>query len=214
MSEFEHLDEAADLYAIGALDDAQREAIDRHVARCDQCARILAAAEDRVAVLAAADAQHAPPAQLERRVVSLVRRQPSRLRALIPAIAAALIAGLLPSAYFWQQNQAMHAAMVAESDAMNRLALMPHRSAAFTQMSSGSAAKVMYAPDGSWYVVFVRGASKALSVAWMHDGQRTMLGTATPHGQVAMLYLPRSHRMDQLALMDGERVVAEAQLAY
>jgi hypothetical protein len=41
-----------------------------------------------------------------------------------------------------------------------------------------------------------------------------MLGTAMPHGDVALLYLPKSKRMDQLALMDGEQVVASAQLAF
>lgn len=215
LERFDHLDdELADLYAIGALDNSERDGVDRHVARCDACARLVGAAEERVTTLAQADVAHAPPAQLGRRVASIVRREPSRVRASFAAIAAALVIGLLPSAYFWQQNQAMHAAMLADDDAMNRLASMPHRSAAFSTMSGGSAARVMYAPDGSWYVVLVRGATRALSVAWMHDGQKTMLGTTTPRGQVAMLYLPKSHRMDQLALMDGAKVVAEAQLAY
>lgn len=214
MNELGHLDDAADLYAIGALDDFEQAAIDKHVATCDECARLLGEAEERVTLLAEADVRRRPPAQLERRVVSIVRARTSRPRALIPAIAAALVIGLLPSAYFWQQNQAMHAVMIVQADAMNRVASMPHRSVAFTNMGNGSAARVMYAPDGSWYVVFVRGATRALSVAWMHDGQRTMLGTATPHGSIAMLYLPKSHRMDQLALLDGEQVVAEAQLAY
>jgi hypothetical protein len=48
----------------------------------------------------------------------------------------------------------------------------------------------------------------------MHDGEQTMLGQAVPHGDVAMLYLPKSHRMDQLALMDGAQVVAQASLRY
>jgi anti-sigma factor RsiW len=214
MREFEHVGDFADLYALGALDDAEREAADRHIAACAQCAELVAESEGLVTALAAAQAQHAPPAQLERRMRAIVARPPARWRSLAPAIAATLILGLLPSAYFYRQNQAMHAAMVADAAAMNRVALMPHRSVAFTEMSNGSAARVMYAPDGSWYVVLVQGASRALSVAWMHDGQRTMLGTAVPHGDVAMLYLPKSHRMDQLALMDGERIVAEAQLAY
>lgn len=213
MNQLEHIDDAADLYALGALDDEERRAIDRHVAQCDACARLLSEAEERVATLAQADVQHRAPAQLERRVSSIVRSRP-RPSASFMAIAAALVIGLLPSAYFWQQNQAMHAAMVADADAMNRVASSPHRSVAFSEMPGGSAARVMYAPDGTWYVVMVRGASRALSVAWMHDGQQTMLGTAMPHGEVALLYLPRSHRMDQLALMDGDRVVAEAQLAY
>jgi hypothetical protein len=72
----------------------------------------------------------------------------------------------------------------------------------------------MYALDGSWYVVVVRNPSKSLSVAWMHDGVHTMLGNAVPNGNVAMLYLPKSHRMDRLALMDGDRIVAEAALSW
>jgi hypothetical protein len=215
MNAFEHLGDTADLYAIGALDDAETEAVDRHVASCNQCAHELAAAEDRVATLAVADARHTPPPQLARRIAAITAvRQPSRLRAFIPAMAAALAIGLLPSVYFWQQNQTMHAAMLTNAEAMNRVVSTPHRSVDFSKMSDGSAARVMYAQDGSWYVVLVSNASKALSVAWMHDGRRTMLGTATPHGPVAMLYLPKSHRMDQLALLDGEQVVAEAQLGY
>ena len=108
----------------------------------------------------------------------------------------------------------MHETMVADAQAMDRLAAMPHQTAAFKGMSPNAAASVMYAPDGSWYVILVRGASRALDVAWMHEGKKTILGTAQPLGDVAVLYLPNSHRMDQLALLDGEQVVAEAQLAY
>ena len=213
MNELDHLRDTADLYALGALDDAEREAVDKHVAHCEECAALLGEAEARVTVLIEADGRYVPEAPLERRVTPIVRRRPA-LPYAFAAVAAAFVIGLLPSAYFWQQNQAMHATMLADAAAMNRLASMPHRSAEFSTMNGNSAARVMYAPDGSWYVVLIRGASRALSVAWMHDGQRTMLGTATPYGEVAMLYLPNSHRMDQLALMDGERVVAKAQLAY
>ena len=44
-------------------------------------------------------------------------------------------------------------------------------------------------PDGSWYLIVVHDASKALGVAWMHDGRHTMLGRTVPRGSVAMLYL-------------------------
>lgn len=81
-------------------------------------------------------------------------------------------------------------------------------------MQPSPPAEVVYAPDGSWYLVVVRDAGKALDVVWMHDGERTMLGRATPRGNLAMLYLPKSHRMDRLALMDGGRVVAEATLSW
>ena len=108
----------------------------------------------------------------------------------------------------------MQDAVLSESAAMDRLAATAHHTASFRSSSGALAANVMYPPDGSWYVIVVRGASHALQVAWMHDGQQTMLGDTVPHGRFAMLYLPKSHRMEQLALMDGPRIVALAQLPY
>ena len=81
-------------------------------------------------------------------------------------------------------------------------------------MPQPSKALVMYAPSGAWYVIVVRNASKTLHVAWLHDGKQTMLGDAVAHEGTAMLYLPKSHRMEQLALMDGPQVVAQAALHH
>lgn len=203
-----HIGDDAALYALGALDEAERDAIDAHVAQCEPCARLLGQAEADVVRAVEREPQYAVPA-------TVGRLRPRRLRpawsVALAAIAAAIVFGILPSLYFWQQDQATRIAMRAQTAAMHRLASAPFRSVAFR----GSArARVMYGPDGSWYVIVVRDASKALQVAWMHDGTRTMLGSVVPHGDVAMLYLPRSHRMRQLALMDGGAVVAEAKLAY
>jgi len=216
----EHIADDAALYALGALDEVSHRRIDAHVAGCDACAALLGEAEARVAVLAAAEAQHAlpagftAPARPQPAVAKTASSARPKWRAIAAAAAAVLVFGFAPSAYLWQQNRAMHDSMETENAAMRQLADGRFRTATFAAMSDGSDARVMYSPDGSWYVVIVRGATKALQVAWMHDGERTMLGTAQPHGDVAMLYLPRSHRMDQLALVDGPAVVAEAQLAY
>ena len=128
------------------------------------------------------------------------------------ALAAALLVGLLPSMYFWRENRALHRAMVAQSEAMERVAAGPHLTAAFRSAPGSPPASVTYAPDGSWYLIVVHDASKALGVAWMHEGRHTMLGRTVSRGSVAMLYLPKSHRMDRLALMDGPRIVAQADL--
>jgi anti-sigma-K factor RskA len=49
-----------DLYALGALDDAERQAFESHVASCADCAEKLAAARGRVALLAFAAPTVAP----------------------------------------------------------------------------------------------------------------------------------------------------------
>jgi anti-sigma factor RsiW len=215
----EHIGDDAALYALGVLDEVSRRRVDAHAATCDGCAQELGRAEEEVATLAAAEPQYrlpegfGAPAAPQRPTLEKSRARYSWFAPAV-AVAAVLVFGFAPSLYMWQQNRAMHDSMVAENAAMKQLAAGPFRTASFAAMSDGSDARVMYSPDGSWYVVLVRGAKRALQVAWMHDGERTMLGTAQPHGDVAMLYLPRSHRMDQLALVDGPTVVAEAQLAY
>jgi hypothetical protein len=206
-----HLGDVAELYALGALDERERRDAERHASHCVQCMRRLAEAERDVAQMAASQAQYSVPASLSLRVENALR--PRALRPWL-AVAAALAIGFVPAAYFWRQDQAMHATMAVDSQALDRLATAPHRSVAFSALPEGGRAHVMYGRDGSWYVVVVAPAPKALTVAWMHDGRHIALGTAVPLGNVAMLYLPSSHRMDRLALMDGATVVAEAQLAY
>jgi hypothetical protein len=214
----EHIGDDAALYALGILDEVSRRRIDAHVATCDACAAELGEAESQVATLAAAEPQHQLPAGFAAPAAPQpARAKPRARQSWFPtavAAAAVLLFGVSPFMYMWRENRAMHDSMLVENAAMKQLAAGPFRTASFAAMGDGSDARVMYSPDGSWYVILVRGATRALQVAWMHDGERTMLGTAQPHGDVAMLYLPRSHRMDQLALVDGPTVVAEAQLAY
>ncbi len=206
----EHIGEIAALYALGVLDDAERLEVDAHAARCEACAQALGQAADDVTALGEADAHHALPANVR----PLRGRRPRFVFPLALQIAAALLIAILPSAYFYDQSRTMRDTVVAQDAAMARMTSMPHRTVAFTS-STGADAHVMYGNDGSWYVIVVRGATKALHVAWMHDGTKTTLGTPQGRGGVATLYLPKSHRMDRLALVDdNDTVVAQANLVY
>jgi hypothetical protein len=208
-------EECADLaaaYALGALDDAERASLEQHLRECPSCAQLVAAAERDVALVASLEPQREAPRELNRRIERELAPPHTRWP-LAAALAAALVVGLLPSAYFWSQNRSMHDAMLAQSSAMERLSAAPHHVARFKTVHAMAPAEVAYAPDGSWYFVVVH-ASKSLSVAWMHGGRHIMLGNTEPRGSIATLYLPQSHRMDRLALMDGDRVVAEAILSW
>ena len=218
-----HIGERAALYALGALDATESIAVEAHLRVCAECTNLVGQAERDVATIASLETRREAPLALRERierllapaVAPLITRPGMRISwPSIAAIAAAFLIGVLPSAYLWERNRAMQDAMLYESAAMDRLAATEHRTAAFRGPGGVLAANVAYAPDGSWYVIVVRGASHALRVAWMHDGAQTMLGEAVPHGRVAMLYLPKSHRMEQLALMDGQRIVAQATLRY
>jgi anti-sigma factor RsiW len=217
----EHVEDRAELYALGLLDGRESAGVERHIAECSSCAQRVGSAERDVALIASMEPHRTAPPELTKRVEQSLRvhrtsqlaRAVNRPWAFSAALAAALLLGLLPSAYVWSQLRALHATMLAQNAAMERLTFA-HRTATFRATHGGPAAEVMYAPDGSWYVVVVRDASKPLALAWMHDGERTMLGSTVAHGNLATLYLPKSHRMDRLALMDGNRIVAEATLSW
>jgi anti-sigma factor RsiW len=222
-----HVDDRAALYALGALDESEAATVREHVAQCLACAQAVGAAEADVALAASLEPRFEAPAALGSRIERLLsgeevraidgKRRWSASASPWLAVAAAFVIGVLPSAYFMRENRTMHNAMAVQSEAMGRLATSAHRVAAFQPMPAmpeGSSASVAYASGGQWYVIVVKDVTRSLGVAWMHDGQQTMLGQVVPHGDVAMLYLPKSHRMDQLALMDGGQVVAQASLSY
>jgi anti-sigma-K factor RskA len=222
-----HVDDRAALYALGALDENEAASVRAHVAACATCAQTVGASEADVALAASLEPRYEAPAALGSRIERLLsggevraidgKRGWSASASPWLAVAAAFIIGILPSAYFLRENWAMHNAMAVQSAAVDRLASTSHRVAAFHRMPAmpeGSSASVAYASGGEWYVIVVKDVSRTLGVAWMHDGRQTMLGQVVPHGDVAMLYLPKSHRMDQLALMDGAQVVAQASLSY
>ena len=203
----DHLGELAALYALGVLEPHEVRAAEEHLLSCDACRRLLAQAQADVAAMAAAEPQIDPPS---RQTPAAARPPRPGFNRMWLAIAAAFTIAILPAGYLFEQNLAMHQAMLADAQAMARVASSPHRTVAFR----GSDAHVMYGPDGSWYCIVIRGASAPLHVVWPHDGTVTMLGTAVPHGDIALLYLPSSHRMDRLSLMQNGLVVGQAQLVF
>lgn len=209
----EQIADLAELYALGTLDESERAAVDEHLRGCATCTQRLGEAEGDVALIASMEPRRTAPRELQARVDRALqnRRQPW-----MPAmaIAAAMAIAFLPSLYLWSRTDALHRAMLAQTAAAQRLAGAPHRMARFRTMPGMPPAEVAYAPDGSWYLVLVHGTSKRLSVAWMHDGTKTMLGDVMPSEHLASLYLPKSHRMDRIALMDGDRIVADVTLSW
>jgi hypothetical protein len=209
----EQIADLAELYALGALPDSERAGVDAHLRGCASCTQLLGNAERDVALIASMEAQRAAPRDLQARVEHTLRT-PQQIWMPPAAIAAAVAIAFLPSLYLWSQINSLNRTMLTQTAAMERLAEAPHRMARFQTMPGMPPAEVVYAPDGSWYLVMVHGMQRPLSVAWMHDGTKTMLGDTVPRGNVAALYLPKSHRMDRLALMDGDRIVGEATLSW
>lgn len=209
-----HIGENAELYAAGALDGAEAQAVEMHVRTCEPCAQLLSDANEAVAAIESARTHVAPPSALGRRLHASTRSHAAQHRWIFGlATAAALAIALIPTWVAVDRSREI-AAMNADEQALARIARAPSvRRAAF--MSSGRPmGNVLYGKRGDWYYIVVMHPTAQMRVAYVHDGRREMLGTIAVHGASGTLYLPIDHRMDELALMEGDTVVADARLVY
>jgi hypothetical protein len=217
----EHIGDLAELYAVGTLGEFESADVERHAAECAACAARLHEAEATVATLAQAQAlpvREAPLALHSRVDRSLRVRRPGTLtwHPLAAAVAAAIVLALIPAWVAVDRNTAL-VAMRQDERALARLAsagtgidhaqfMSPH--------NKPMNAKVLYGPQGDWYYIVVMHPRPGMQVAYVHDGHMEMLGRVAMHGDSGTLYLPVNHKMDELALLEGSTVVADAHLAY
>jgi len=189
-----HLDEDADAYALGALDEPGMARVDALAASCDDCARRVGEAEATVArMVVPVD----PP----------VRAMPS-VRTAWLAIAAAFAIGLLPSAYLLTRA---HDASATQAVALDALVHSHFLHAPFASLAPDAPhAKAIYARDGSWLYV-VSDVPRALTVV-AEPGDR-VLGTLEPSGTAASLYVNAATVAREIVeLHDGARPVARVTL--
>lgn len=78
-----------DLYALGALEGEEKQAIEAHVASCAECAGKLAEARGRVALLAFAAPVVAPSPGVKQRLMAQVRAESSASASPAPAVSSA-----------------------------------------------------------------------------------------------------------------------------
>lgn len=75
----EHVDDLIDLYALGALEPGEQQAVDEHIETCTRCRAQLAEAKRLVLLLAWTPDQHDPPPALQQklmqRITGLQRRE-------------------------------------------------------------------------------------------------------------------------------------------
>ena len=201
----EHLEEAAELYALGALSDDERAAAEAHIAQCGACARRVGHAEETLADLVQ---PQTPSAQLDRRVRATFARRGS-VRAFYPLVAAALIVALLPGAFLWQRDRDLRAA-----DAVNRQAVAAMIGSHFLHSqfvgvaADAPPAKAIFARNGAWvYVIAVTGRDLTLT-AGGH-----VLGKLSGTGNERAIFVEHPPATRSLILSDGSRMLARAAVA-
>ena len=107
-------EEDFDLYALGALEGEEKQALEAHLGACSDCARKLEMARGRIALLALAAPPHSPPSRVRERLLRQVHAEshaPEKekragwwMAILAPATAALALATIL----LWVSNNRLN----------------------------------------------------------------------------------------------------------
>jgi hypothetical protein len=188
----EHLGEGAELYALGALDPAELQAAEAHLAGCGECRARAADAESVAAALASALPAYQPSAALRRR---LLAGMPGRALRGVPsaprwAMAAAAVFALGFGLAGWQDLALQ--SQRSQSDAALTAIVHGHFNHATLKKArpSSPGAKVLYARDGTWlYAIVDRPVRGMRLIARDATGGSRDLGTFGSDGRLSTLFV-------------------------
>ena len=195
----EHLNDDAELYALGLTERDRDAEIEAHLAECAACRERVVAAEAAAASLAAA----LPP------VPAAAPRRASWWPGLATA-AAVLFA--FTTAYEGSAAHAASAQMQRTDVALTALASSHFGHTTLTS-EPGVIAKAIYARDGAWCYVVASGAPRGAHVMMRRGATARDMGALDP-GAPATLFVKNPGKGDEIGIVAGDRVVAHGRPAY
>jgi hypothetical protein len=182
-----HIDQEAELYALGMLDEKERARIDDHLATCEPCTVRIGTAEAAVAAL----------------VDSTQRRRPERRTAWWPVAAAAAFA--LTAMGLLGQNVALRGALGSDGALVATL-VDSHFDHAQFQTPGGAAlpAKAIYERHGKWFEILADGTPAWHVVFVRPDGSRDRARAEfARRGAASLVYSAQSAPVRSIDLEDA-----------
>lgn len=200
-----HEDELIELYALGSIDEREREAVEEHVAVCESCRARFLDAVDVVANLEEAEMRAQGVQSAVQRTVLTLRRQFGALAAALVLVAA----GSIGYALIERGHQP-----AVTSEPLAAIVSSHFFHAAFASVERGApSAKVLYARDGSWLYV-IANADASYRVVGTVDGTKMFVGTTESRNGESTLFVRPSRRYGALELTDGKSTLSRAVLVY
>jgi hypothetical protein len=193
-----HLNDDAELYAVG-LTERERDAdIERHLARCSDCVARVIAAEAVGAALAGA--------------LQPIPTTSGRWRRPWMSVAAAAAMVFASTTAFEAMASHAAASRLAHADiALNDIATSHFGHNTLTS-DSGIVARALYAPNGTWCYVIAANAPQGAHVSIRH-GQQTIDGGLMHSGALSTLLIPDPGKPDEIDIVVGDHVVARGRRA-
>jgi hypothetical protein len=187
-----HLDDDAELYALGLTDRERDAEIEAHLAECDACRARVVAAESAAASLAAT----LPP---------MPAAAPRRAWWTSVAAAAAVVFAVATA---FEANTA-HTATSELNRTDGALVAIASSHFGHTTLTSdpGVVAKAIYARDGAWCYVIVTGAPRGAHVV-MYRGATSRDMGELDGARPATLFVHNPGRPDRITVVADDHVVA------
>lgn len=205
-----HLDDDAELYALGLTERERDAEIEAHLAECGDCRARVIAAEEAAASLAAA----LPPAPADAKRAQGAPVRPAAERgAWWPSLAAAaaVVLGLTAAAEGFIAQSA--SAQLARTDVALTAIASSHFGHTTLTSDPGIVAKAIYARDGAWCYVVASGAPRGAHVIVRRGGAARDLG-ALDAGAPATLFVRDPGRPDSIEVVADGRAVARGKPAF
>jgi len=183
-----HIDQEAELYALGMLDDEERARIDEHLLTCEPCTVLVGEAEAAVAAL----------------IDSTQERRPKQRGAWWPVAVAAAFA--LTTLGLLGQNVILHGAISSDGTLLATM-IDSHFDHAQFQAAGGHeiAAKAIYERHGKWFEILADGTPAWHVVFVRRDGTREAAGADFAHrGSASIVYAAQSAPVKAIDLEDAD----------
>ena len=209
-----HLNEDAELFPLGVLDEDEARTVERHIAGCAACAARVADAELVAASLAASLPAARPSPRLGRRLQAALRPAGDGRRWDLRSLALAAGFALALAGVAWQ-TVAVERRTASDDLALVTIVHSHFKHVTMTPRSAQPvAAKVLYAIDGAWvYIIADRPMGSLHAVARTANGEAD-LGELDGSGQTATLLVRPRGRIESLELRRDREPVATATLTY
>jgi hypothetical protein len=193
-----HLDDDAELYALGLTERERGAEIEAHLAECAACRARVVAAEEAAAALAGA----LPP-------MPRAGARPGWMSGLAVAAAVALAA---TAGYEGYTAHTAGAQLATTNVALSALAASHFGHTTLTSQP-GVVAKAIYARDGSWCYVVVNGAPYGTHVVLRH-GTQTIDEGALHAGTPSTLFIQHPGKSDGITLVANAATIAQGKPVY
>jgi hypothetical protein len=219
-----HVDDLAELFALGMLERDEAEFVTNHAATCGRCSLQLGLAEAAVVALVEATVpEAAAPEDLGARIRASagIRARPREVERAVPRRNAFLAYGALAAALVFAVGTGFEVRAISDmrrAAAQNDVALVALVNSHFTHQTfakavpSAPTAKVLLGRSPHWlYVIVDSPACRCRVFATTASGIRD-LGEPIPHRHASTLFVPDVAALSRLDLREDGRVVSTARI--